>query len=128
MSLIYKYTATLRDGTIVNGSYLGNGEKQQSVKIKEATLINPVIGITISKPKNLSNSELKVFGNYCFHCNTKLTAITEYGGWVQKFVCTKCAAETEIHQHDAMSGCLIDYTILIKKDGNTNTIDIPFKD
>lgn len=128
MCAIYKYTVMLRDGTKVEGSYVGNGEKQQAIKVDGVTPDNPVTNVMIHRPVNLSKSELKMFGSYCFYCDTKLSPLSKFGGWSETLVCNKCGAEVEIQQQDAMSGCLIDYTIVCKKGGITNTIDIPFKD
>jgi hypothetical protein len=61
----YKYVATLLDGTVVKGSYTGDGvqprvieipESKKTIKVGTATRLNEVLSITIEEYKDVSNS------------------------------------------------------------------------
>lgn len=73
-------------------------------------------------------AELSKFKSICKHCNSKLIQTSKYGGWVDYLECPTCKTKVSVQHQDAMSGCLIDYVIVIEKDGTSEFIEVPFKD
>lgn len=123
----YTYVATLKNGIIVEGDYESNGESTKSINVEGASSSNPVVSVRIQQ-KAPTVDELAKLKSVCKHCNSRLTQTSPYGAWVDKLECPGCNAKVLVQYHDRMSGCLVDYTIVIIKDGIMEQIDVPFKD